>query len=290
MRGLRRKARETRGAYGAGPLIRPRLQRVHLPPQGGKGANHPRWVKATGDPWLSIPAPTSSSKSSTQPTRRARASRPSGSARSPARMRRPEISPPTWKRPLHPRLRLRLAAEGLADARSRLAAMAEGPDKASRAKVEFEATLINSFIGELLPKDAGSVFGEGSAGDMWRSMLSEQVSQQIAKSGALGLSRRLFATHDLVPARHGEATTAAAEAAQMSANILSAPSAATLLTAAFCSRAASADERFPAPTLGRAKRRGRARHGAADRRAPAPDGGVRDRGHRARPAGPVRGV
>ena len=53
-----------------------------------------------------------------------------------------------------------LAAEGLADARSRLAAIAEGPDKASRAKVEFEATLINSFIGELLPKDAGSVFGE----------------------------------------------------------------------------------------------------------------------------------
>ena len=80
-----------------------------------------------------------------------------------------------------------LAAEGLADARSRLAAMADGPDKASRAKVEFEATLINSFIGELLPKDAGSVFGEGSAGDMWRSMLSEQISEQIAKSGALGL-------------------------------------------------------------------------------------------------------
>jgi flagellar protein FlgJ len=124
-----------------------------------------------------------------------------------------------------------LAAEGLADARSRLAAIAEGPDKASRAKVEFEATLINSFIAELLPKDAGSVFGEGSAGDMWRSMLSEQVSQQIAKSGALGL-RRLFATHDLVPARHGEATTAAADAAQMSANILSAPSAATLVDGA----------------------------------------------------------
>jgi len=98
-------------------------------------------------------------------------------------------------------------AEGLANARSRLAALADGPDKATRAKVEFEATLINSFIGELLPKDAGSVFGAGSTGDMWRSMLSEQISQQIAKSGALGLSRRLFATHDLVPARHGEAAT-----------------------------------------------------------------------------------
>jgi flagellar protein FlgJ len=120
-----------------------------------------------------------------------------------------------------------LPAEGLADARSRLAALADGPDKAARAKVEFEATLINSFIGELLPKNAGSVFGEGSAGDMWRSMLSEQMSRQIAKSGALGLSRRLFATHDLVPSRHGAAPTVAGAAAEMSANILSAPSAAT---------------------------------------------------------------
>jgi Rod binding domain-containing protein len=105
--------------------------------------------------------------------------------------------------------------------------MAEGPDKASQAKVEFEATLINSFVGELLPKDAGTVFGEGSAGDMWRSMLSEQVSRQIAKSGALGLSRRVFATHELVPSCHGEKATAAADAAEMSANILSGPSGAT---------------------------------------------------------------
>ena len=79
----------------------------------------------------------------------------------------------------------------------------------------------------MLPKDAPGVFGEGAAGDMWRSMLSEQIAKQIAKSGALGLSRRLFATHDLAPARHGEATTAAG-AAQTSANILSTPSAASV--------------------------------------------------------------
>jgi peptidoglycan hydrolase FlgJ len=120
-----------------------------------------------------------------------------------------------------------LPAEGLGDARSRLAAIPDATDKAARAKVEFEAALLNSFVGELLPKDAPGVFGEGSAGDMWRSMLSEQISKQIAKSGALGLGRRLFATHDLAPARHGEATTAAG-AVQMSANILSTPSAASV--------------------------------------------------------------
>ena len=74
--------------------------------------------------------------------------------------------------------------------------------------------MINSFVGELLPKDAGSVFGEGTAGDMWRSMLAEQVSLQIAKSGALGLSRRLFATHELAPSRGASAkATAAGDAA-----------------------------------------------------------------------------
>ena len=95
--------------------------------------------------------------------------------------------------------------------------------------------LINSFVGEMLPKEAGSVFGEGTAGDVWRSMLSEQIARQIAKSGALGLSRRLFATHAIAPhdalGRAGEA----AAASQTSANILSAPSAAEIAKGAILS-------------------------------------------------------
>jgi Rod binding domain-containing protein len=66
---------------------------------------------------------------------------------------------------------------------------------------------------------------------MWRSMLAEQVSMQIAKSGKLGLARRLFATHefDLRSPHVGEGGKGAAvSAAQMSANILSAPAAAEL--------------------------------------------------------------
>jgi hypothetical protein len=64
-------------------------------------------------------------------------------------------------------------------------------------------------------------------------MLSEQISRQIAKSGALGLSRKLFATHELVPARLGTDAPAAGTAAEMSANILSASSAAQLDAGAF---------------------------------------------------------
>src|SRR5208337_4582327 len=120
-------------------------------------------------------------------------------------------------------------AAGLADARTRLEAGADAPDAASRAKVEFEAMMLNSFVGEMLPKDASALFGEGAAGDMWRSMLSEQVSRQIAKSGALGLSRRLFATHELVPGARPERVGGAAE---MSGNILSAPGGAEVVNGA----------------------------------------------------------
>ena len=116
-----------------------------------------------------------------------------------------------------------------ADMRSRLPAAPGGPDKLGQAKTQFEAMMLNSFVGEMLPKDNGEVFGQGMAGDMWRSMLAEQVSMQIAKSGKLGLARRLFSTHEvgLHSGRVGEATqTTGQPAAQMSANILSAPAAA----------------------------------------------------------------
>jgi len=122
-----------------------------------------------------------------------------------------------------------LALANAADARSRLAEIPGGPDKLGQAKTQFEAMMLSSFVGELLPKDASSVFGQGTAGDMWRSMLAEQVSTQIAKSGKLGLARRLFATHEvgLHSGRVGEAGKTVGEpAAQMSANILSAPAAA----------------------------------------------------------------
>jgi flagellar protein FlgJ len=118
---------------------------------------------------------------------------------------------------------------GGADARSRLAEAQGGPDKMKQAKTQFEAMMLNSFVSELLPKDTGEVFGQGTAGDMWRSMLAEQVSNQIAKSGKLGLARRLFATHEVAShtGRIGEAAKAVgASAAQMSANVLSEPAAA----------------------------------------------------------------
>jgi hypothetical protein len=55
--------------------------------------------------------------------------------------------------------------------------------------------LLKNFVDQMLPKDAVAVFGEGVAGDVWKSMLSEKIANEVAKSGALKLADRLFETH-----------------------------------------------------------------------------------------------
>ncbi len=128
---------------------------------------------------------------------------------------------------------------GLANARSQFSdAVFAASDKAAKAQVEFEAVLLNGFVKEMLPKDASSVFGQGLAGDMWKSMLADQVARQIAKSGSLGIARRLFQTHPLSASESLERATRvdatdAHDAAQMSANALSLPSGGAYADGAF---------------------------------------------------------
>ena|SRR5579863_5741910 len=107
------------------------------------------------------------------------------------------------------------AADGAADAR------------ADKVKIGFESVMLNSFVSEMMPKDTESVFGQGLAGDMWKSMLADQVSRQIAKSDALGIAKRLFSTHPMGAStaleQPSRADAAAASVAQMSANSLALP-------------------------------------------------------------------
>jgi Rod binding domain-containing protein len=78
-----------------------------------------------------------------------------------------------------------------------VAAPAPPPSRAKKAETQLESVMLSEFIGEMLPKDTPSAFGQGYAGDMWRSMLAERVADQIAASGRLGIASRLFAGHPL---------------------------------------------------------------------------------------------
>ncbi len=110
--------------------------------------------------------------------------------------------------------------------------------RAHKAETKLESVILSEFIGEMLPKDTPSAFGQGYAGDMWRSMLAERVADQIAASGRLGIASRLFADHPLASGSkmlapdhlHGPAQAATVEA---SANALSSPSGADIEGGAF---------------------------------------------------------
>jgi peptidoglycan hydrolase FlgJ len=79
-----------------------------------------------------------------------------------------------------------------------------------KAVVGLESVLLRGFVDQMLPKDAVDVFGSGVAGDVWKSMLSEQIAGQIAKSGALKIGEKLFATHpNLLHPGKGEAAASA---------------------------------------------------------------------------------
>jgi len=126
------------------------------------------------------------------------------------------------------------ATEGVSEARGRLvnATLARN-QRADKAQTKLESVVLSEFISEMLPKDTPSAYGQGYAGDMWRSMLAERVADQIAASGRLGIAARLFAGHPLSAGSQMTAPEKAhglaqANALQTSANALSAPSAAEI--------------------------------------------------------------
>lgn len=60
-------------------------------------------------------------------------------------------------------------------------------DKQSPAQ-QFEAVILHQFVESMLPMEATAVFGEGSTGEIWKSMMAEQVANQIAASGGIGIA------------------------------------------------------------------------------------------------------
>lgn len=60
---------------------------------------------------------------------------------------------------------------------------------------QLEAFVMQTFIQSMLPKDATAVFGKGTAGEVWRSMMAEKMGAEAARSGKLGIASRLAKAH-----------------------------------------------------------------------------------------------
>ncbi len=60
---------------------------------------------------------------------------------------------------------------------------------------KFEAVILTTFIEAMLPKEASNVFGEGLAGDMWKSQMAEKIATQISQNGGIGIASRLITAY-----------------------------------------------------------------------------------------------
>lgn len=56
---------------------------------------------------------------------------------------------------------------------------------------KFEAFVLQMFVETMLPQNASDVFGKGTAGTIWRSMLAEQLGNEMAKGNGIGIAKQL---------------------------------------------------------------------------------------------------
>ncbi|MGH7871515.1 MAG: rod-binding protein, partial [Candidatus Binatia bacterium] len=73
---------------------------------------------------------------------------------------------------------------------------------------QFEAFVLQSFVQSMLPQKAAMVYGKGTAGEVWKSMLAEKLGAQLAQSGQIGIARRLASGPDPSAVRASDGSNA----------------------------------------------------------------------------------
>ena len=59
---------------------------------------------------------------------------------------------------------------------------------------KFEAVLLQNFVESMLPKDDES-FGDAASAGIYRSMMAEQLANQIATAGGIGIAKAIEKAH-----------------------------------------------------------------------------------------------
>jgi flagellar protein FlgJ len=68
-----------------------------------------------------------------------------------------------------------------------------GVDKTAETYQRFEAMILQKFIGSMLPQDSEELYGKGTAGEIWKGMMAEQLAMVLAKGGGIGIADRMLA-------------------------------------------------------------------------------------------------
>ncbi|MCO5733044.1 rod-binding protein [Rhizobium sp. SSA_523] len=71
-------------------------------------------------------------------------------------------------------------------------ARAAGTEKMPEEYRKFEASILQNFVNTMMPKDSEEVYGKGSAGEFWQSMMSEQIADQMSRNGGIGIAEQVY--------------------------------------------------------------------------------------------------
>lgn len=65
------------------------------------------------------------------------------------------------------------------------------PTKVPQAYRKFEAMMLQNFVKNMLPSSE-TLYGKGSAGEIWKGMMAEQMGNTIAKNGGIGIAEKMY--------------------------------------------------------------------------------------------------
>lgn len=68
----------------------------------------------------------------------------------------------------------------------------EEAGKPSKVYRDFEAVYLTNFVQSMLPDESEEVYGKGNAGEMWKSMMAEQLGTVLSESGGVGIAQQMY--------------------------------------------------------------------------------------------------
>jgi Rod binding domain-containing protein len=66
--------------------------------------------------------------------------------------------------------------------------------KAKSVGQQFEALYLRQMLEASMPKDSEALFGDSTAGPMWRSMFADTLATTLSKTGTIGIAQMIVKT------------------------------------------------------------------------------------------------
>lgn len=56
---------------------------------------------------------------------------------------------------------------------------------------KFETMVLQNFVKSMMPAESEEIYGKGTAGEMWRGMMADQLGEALSKGGGIGIAESL---------------------------------------------------------------------------------------------------